>query len=163
MRLLTFAYGVRDYQFSGAPGWVSSVNYDIVFTPAKAEALLSPDPTPNTAMAPNKQRLQAVLRDRFGLVLRAETHELPMYLLTQAKRGAKLTVHPEDEPQHYIRMTDGNSGHMEAVGVPIKTLADTLSSIMGRPVTDGSGLTGRYDFKLDWVRILPGSDHPDWR
>jgi bla regulator protein blaR1 len=166
MLLLTFAYGVRDYQFSGAPRWVSSDHYDIVFTPDKAEAPLGPDPTLDAGVAAqsrNKQRLQAVLRDRFGLVLRAETHELPIYLLTQAKSGLKLTVHPEGKPGHYIRATDGGyPRHIEAVGISIKTLADNLSNTVGRPVTDGSGLTGQYDFKLDWTPD-PGSspNQPD--
>jgi len=165
IRMLEFAYSVRDYQISGAPGWVSSATYDIVFTPEKAETPLGPDPALSTAMAMksrNKQRLQAVLRDRFGLVLRAETHELPVYLLTQAKSGAKLTVHPEGEPRHGFRMNDSGYRHMEAVGMTIKMLADNLSSILGRPVNDGSGLTGQYDFKLEWAPD-PGSspEHPD--
>jgi uncharacterized protein (TIGR03435 family) len=164
MQLLTFAYGVRDYQFSGAPGWVSSDHYDIVLTPDKAEAPLGPDPALNIAVAAqsrNKQRLQAVLRDRFGLVLRAETREQPIYRLTQAKSGAKLTVHPEDGPGHYLRAPE-RPGHLEAVGIPIKTLADNLSSTLGRPVTDESGLTGQYDFRLDWTPDLGSSpDHPD--
>ena len=40
----------------------------------------------------NTQRLQAVLRDRFGLVLRTETRELPIYNLTQAKSGAQASA-----------------------------------------------------------------------
>lgn len=165
IRMLEYAYSVRDYQILGAPGWVSSATYDIVFTPEKAETPLGPDPALSTKMAlqnRNKQRLQAVLRDRFGLVLRAETHELPVYLLTQAKSGAKLTVHPEGEPGHGYRMNDSGYRHMEAVGITMKTLADSLSRILGRPVNDGSGLTGQYDFKLEWAPD-PGSspEHPD--
>ena len=157
MQLLTFAYSVPDYQFSGAPGWVSSDAYDVILTPEKAEEPLGPDPTLNTAVAlqsRNRQRLQAVLRDRFGLVLRAATHELPIYRLTQARSGAKLAVHPAGGPQHYLR--SHGPGHLEAVGMPIKMLADNLSRTLGRPVTDESGLTGQYDFKLDWVPD-PGS------
>lgn len=42
----------------------------------------------------NQQRMQAVLRDRFGLVLRAETRELPIYAHVLAKGGIKLTPSP---------------------------------------------------------------------
>ena len=150
---------------SGASGWVSSTNYDVVFTPDKAEAALGPDPALRSAKAVqsrNQQRLQAVLRDRFGLVLRAETHELPIFLLTQAKSGAKLTVHPADDSRRYLRNTDSGHRQMDTVGVTKKQLADTLSNIVGRPVNDGSDLTGQYDFKLDWTPD-PGAspDHPD--
>ncbi len=164
-RMLAFAYSVHEYQVSGGPGWVSSDTYDIVFTPGKAEAPVGPGATPNTAVARNRQRLQAVLRDRFGLILRTENHELPIYLLTLAKK-AKLTVHPEDDPQHYLRMTDGPgghpAGHMDAVGVLITSLAGAMAGILGRPVNDETGLTGRYDFKLDWTPDFGSSpDHPD--
>jgi uncharacterized protein (TIGR03435 family) len=165
MQLLTFAYGVRDYQFAGAPGWVSSETYNVIFTPDKAEASPGPNPSANTLAAwrsRNSQRLQAVLRDRFGLVLRAEMHELPIYLLTQTKSGAKLTVHPEDSPAHYLRQPDKGPAHIEAVGIPIITLANVLSMKLGRPVTDKTGLTGEYDFKLDWTPDLDSpQDHPD--
>lgn len=165
MRLLTLAYGVRDYQISGAPGWASSITYDVVFTPNKAELARDPDPEPSSRQAlarRNQQRLQAVLRDRFGLVLRAEIHELPVYLLTQAKSGARLTVHPPEDLRHYIRTTDSGPRQMEAVDATMKGLAGTLSNLVGRPINDGTGLTGQYDFKLGWTPD-PGAspDRPD--
>ena len=39
----------------------------------------------------NWQRLQAVLRDRFGLILREETHQLPVYAMVTDKGGAKIS------------------------------------------------------------------------
>jgi uncharacterized protein (TIGR03435 family) len=38
----------------------------------------------------HRQRMRAVLRDRFGLVLRAETREMPIYAPTVGKTGHKL-------------------------------------------------------------------------
>jgi uncharacterized protein (TIGR03435 family) len=105
MQLLAFAYKVRDYQISDAPGWVKSERFDVSFTPEpdKTEAFPGPGAGPKQIEAfigRNQQRMQAVLRDRFGLVLRAETHELPIYALVPAKGGLKLTpsVHPELGP-----------------------------------------------------------------
>ena len=44
----------------------------------------------------------------------------------------------------------------------MKMLADNLSNTLGRPIDDGSGLTGQYDFKLDWAPDLGSPpDHPD--
>ncbi len=163
MNMLTFAYGVRDYQFSGAPGWVSSDTYDVIFTPDKSEAPAGPDTQLDVKVAAsrNKQRLQSVLRDRFGLVLRAENHELPIYRMTQAKSGTKMTVHPESDPAHFVRQTDGSErGHMEGMGTTTKGLAAVLSSIVGRPVTDETGLTGQYDFKLDWTPDPGSAEQP---
>jgi bla regulator protein blaR1 len=151
MRLLTFAYDVRDYQFIGAPGWVSADPFDVSFTPDKAETT----PGPNVAMkelqasmSRSRQRLQAVLRDRFGLLLRAETRELPVYALTQAKSGHKLS--PSSLSGTGPSMQGGRGGSLTANNATIKMLTDELSSILERPVTDETGLSGQYNFKLTW-------------
>ncbi len=74
VELVTFAYNVQDYQLIGMPGWASSEHYDVTLTPDEAES--GPSPDLRVAIAGesrNRQRLRAVLNDRFGLVLRAET------------------------------------------------------------------------------------------
>jgi len=91
--LIGIAYGVQGYQIIGAPGWASSDSFDISFTPDKTETALGADPALKEIQASvsrNAQRMQAVLRDRFGLVLRSENRELPIYNLVQAKGGHKL-------------------------------------------------------------------------
>jgi bla regulator protein blaR1 len=51
---------------------------------------------------------------------------------------------------------------MSANGVPISNLVRSLSGQLGRPVYDKTGLTGNYDFKLEWSRddsvSLPSHD-----
>src|SRR5262249_23676068 len=98
--VLTFAYGVRDYQFVGIPGWAKTERFEISFTPDQSEIVPGRE-TPRAAMDGwlfrQRQRMQAVLRDRFSLALREETRELPTYVLTVAKNGHKLSApeHPE--------------------------------------------------------------------
>jgi uncharacterized protein (TIGR03435 family) len=41
-------------------------------------------------------------------------------------------------------------GTLDSKGVLVAVLADFLSSIMGRPVVDKTGLTGRFDFHLEY-------------
>jgi uncharacterized protein (TIGR03435 family) len=151
MRLLTFAYNVRDYQIEGAPGWVRSDDFDITFTPDK----LATTPTPGMPMKQmdgfveqNRQRMQAVLRDRFGLVMRNETHQLPIYALAQNKGGSTLAIHDEGKPGPSLGMTPGE---LTGAGVPIQYLLEPLSRTLGRPVVDETGLTGQYDFHLTWT------------
>jgi bla regulator protein blaR1 len=156
MMMVTFAYSVADYQIVGAPGWVSSEPYDVTLTPEQADVALGPESNLKDVMASqdrNKQRLQAVLRDRFGLVLRAETHELPIYALVQAKSGAKLAVHPAGDPK--ASFYKNGPGHVEGTGATISMLTGMLSRDLGHPVNEESGLGGQYDFKLDWT---PDSD-----
>ena len=150
LSLIEIAYRVQEYQVVGAPGWASSDCYDITFTPEKTETPLGSDPSLKeleASMSRNAQRMQAVLRDRFGLVLRAENRELTIYNLVQAKGGHKLLPadpggHPSvGENERQITGTRANPG----------LLAQILSGILGRPVHDETGLNGEYDFKLDWA------------
>ena len=154
MLMVTFAYGVMNYQIDGAPRWVSSERYDVTLTPEKAEVAPSPGPESNLKDVTewqdrNKQRMQAVLRDRFGLVLRAETHELPVYALVQTKSGAKLAMHAAGDPRAFFY--SNRPGQVEGTGATSSMLAGMLSRELGHPVNDETGLSGQYDFKLDWT------------
>ncbi len=156
LMMITFAYSVADYQIIGAPGWVSTEHYDVTLTPEKADVAPGPESSLKDVLSSqdrNKQRLQAVLRDRFGLVLRSETHELPVYSLIQAKTGAKLAVHPAGDAR--VSFYKNGPGHVEGNGATISMLRDMLSRDLGHPVSDETGLAGQYDFKLDWT---PDSD-----
>jgi bla regulator protein blaR1 len=150
MELLTWAYQVHDYQISGAPGWVKDDRFDVSFTPDKTE--VSPGPGMEMSKVEawadrNRQRMQAVLRDRFGLVLRVETHQLPIYALVLVKGGPKLSP-PSALPGPYF----GLSGpRLTASNAPIKMLMGLLSRELDRPVIDATGLDGTYDFKLEWT------------
>ena len=76
--LITVAYKVQDFQVVGAPAWVNSDRYDIE---AKADDSVASQGNSNTT----GPMLQSLLEDRFKLVVRRETRELPIYELTVAK------------------------------------------------------------------------------
>jgi uncharacterized protein (TIGR03435 family) len=151
--LLSAAYGVQDYQIVGAPGWVASDRFDVTFTPDKTEVGLEPGMAPkeiHSYLDRNWQRLQAVLRDRFGLVLRAQTRELPIYGLAQARHGNKLTVHADEKSGFPSIQTNGRS-RITATNATMDMLAQQLSMELRRPVHDETALNGRFDFKLEWT------------
>jgi uncharacterized protein (TIGR03435 family) len=161
MQLLSFAYKVRDYQIVGAPGWVKSDRFDVSFTPDKKEAVPHPGNAPKEIEAfisRNQQRLQAVLRDRFGLVLRAETHELPIYALVPAKGGMKLT--PAADPRLGPALR-GGPGRLTGIATTLRLLAGNLSGVLGRPVIDESGSETQYDFKLEYTPEVPVEGLPE--
>ena len=155
--LIASSYGVQDYQIIGAPAWATSESFDISFTPDKTETPLGAAPSlkeVQASMSRNAQRMQAVLRDRFGLVLRAENRDLPLYNLLQAKGGHKLTPHdPATQSPPSLR---SNGRQMTGTGVNVGMLAQQLSMLLDRPVHDETGLNGEYDFKLDGTS--PDSD-----
>ncbi len=78
LNLIQAAYGVTEDGISGGPGWVGSDLFDVI---AKV-----PD---GTTMANANLMLQALLADRFSLVLRKETSPVPRYVMTVGK-GSKL-------------------------------------------------------------------------
>jgi uncharacterized protein (TIGR03435 family) len=148
--LIAWAYGVQTYQIVGAPGWASSQSYDITFTPDKAEppAAVPSGPKSNLsepAMDRDLIRLQAVLRDRFALVLHSETRRMPIYNLVVAKGGAKLTPHTASGSNSNLRARDGQITGMDTT---VERLAGALSRLLERPVHDETHLSGRFDFQV---------------
>ncbi|HVV43718.1 MAG TPA: TIGR03435 family protein [Bryobacteraceae bacterium] len=153
--LITMAYGIRDFQLSGAPGWLSTERYDIM---AKPEAVESGSPAPDPSQLTDEQRglrderwrerVRNLLADRFGLVVHKETKEAQIYHLVIAKGGPKLKEVSTPGPRQGMSM---NTGRAQGFAAPMKMLADNLAGTVGRPVIDMTGLAGKYDWKLEWT------------
>jgi bla regulator protein BlaR1 len=143
--LIKWAYDVEDYQVSGGPKWIDSASFDIT---AKLVHDVNPNGDPVQRMY-FRQMVQPLLADRFKLVLHKTTRQLPVYALTIGKNGTKLSDLGKAENPRDMRMTGGR-GLMVGQRIPISILAEALRSVVGQPVEDRTGLTGYYDFKLQW-------------
>lgn len=176
--LIEFAYNIKTPQISGGPDWVNSEHYDVEAKPEDgALANLSPDDQ-NQQM---RLMLQSLLADRFKLTLRHESKDLPMYVLVVAKNGPKIKLSKDQGPSAPpppppsgtgARIAGGGPmprgmmrlgrGDLDFNGVELKMFADGLSRLLGRPVVDKTGLTGKYEIKLKWTpdasegRMMPG-------
>jgi uncharacterized protein (TIGR03435 family) len=143
--LLQFAFDMPDAQILNAPEWLGSRNFDV-----EAKADMAVDDWMRTldsdhAKAAKEKMVQALLADRFRLVVHRETRELPVYVLVVAKGGAKLQE--AKGGAHF----GGSRGEITDQGASIATLADQLSRVVGRPVVDKTGLAGRFDLTLKWT------------
>jgi uncharacterized protein (TIGR03435 family) len=170
-RLILNAWDLQDYQLYGDPSWIASEHYDIQARPEG-------NPSVQQMEGP---MLQALLEVRFKLVIHRETRQLPVYELTIARGGAKLqrakeggcTPYPADSPPPSTAAPGevrprycGFSRTGEATGVSIPQLATVLSrqyipSGLHRPIVDRTGLTGTFDFHLEWtpdLATVPQSD-----
>jgi uncharacterized protein (TIGR03435 family) len=139
--LITSAYGVRYDQITGGPAWSKSDHYDLS---AKAEG-----EAPLTA-AESRQMLQGLLAERFQLVVRRETREVPVYALVVAKGGSKLhEVKPDSVPGDGVWLRGRKTS---SKGWEPWMIAGTLASLpdVGRPVLDKTGLKGLFEFRLDF-------------
>ena len=128
------AYGIQQHQVVG-PDWLPTERYDIR---ANAGRTVTREEI--------RVMLQNLLRDRFKLAAHQERRQIPIYALVAGKRPL-------------IKPSDGNAPNdtqMSAGGFAfrnksMKDFADFLSSwqTLGRPVTDMTGLDGKYDFTFN--------------
>ena len=78
---------------------------------------------------------------------------MPVFALTLAKSGAKLTANTSD-PDGWMDQhnRESNGVHVEALkNASMADLALILQFHVDRPVVDQTGLKGHYDFKLQWA------------
>ncbi len=136
--LIKLAFSVKDYQISGAPGWIDSERYDIA---AKTES------TVKLSLEELKALLRALLVDRFSMKSHLETKEGIIYTLRMGKDGSRLTRH-DDGTGTKAR---ASCGHLVGGRVTTAVLATMLSRQLEHDVTDDTELPGKYDFQLDWT------------
>jgi uncharacterized protein (TIGR03435 family) len=140
--IIAAAYGVKDYQITGAPSWADSVKYAIT---AK---------TPGDNVPTQEQirpMLQSLLADRFRLKLHHNTKELPVYhmTLTQGKKNNPLKPAAPDETFSF-NVTPGPGGTVrgKATKAPLIDFVQMVTGSADRPVIDKTGLTGDIDWDI---------------
>jgi len=159
--MILWAYDIREFQLSGGPAWTVSQRYDILAKGPKNDSELettpkkAPTEVGNSVTDPIWLRLQALLADRFHLKLRREMKEMSAYALVVGKNGQKLK---ENGAQVRGWMQWGR-GHLKGTHVDMRFLCVHLSRQVDRTVVDETGLTGAYDFELNWVPDI-GPVHP---
>jgi uncharacterized protein (TIGR03435 family) len=169
--LLMTAFDLQSYQIVG-PDWISTERYDIA---AKVAPGASKQQVP--------LMWQTLLKERFGLVLHREAKEFVVDELTVARNGPKLKT--SDLPADADAFTPGEARmKMDKTGLPemngyglINSLTATPSGVsalmlvrglsmrefafrlgqqLGHPILDKTGLTGRYDFTVEFTPDLRG-------
>ena len=88
--------------------------------------------------------LQSLLATRFKLITHSEKRDKPVYVLAR-DGGLQLKVNSGDGSCHVNASRTPEGQKIVATHCPIETLIRTL--LVDRPVYDGSGLTGFYDFE----------------
>ena len=168
------AYDVMAFQLS-APDWVSSRRYDIAAViPAGA------------SKEQCNRMLQALLADRFRLIVHHETRSLQGFDLVAVRGGSKLKPSaaasalesgtadgpPKTDSEGYPELTGPGLIMMEgekAGGVivfltaksqPLSALVHLLSREFQVPIDDRTELQGNFDFKLAFAPKPPGALPP---
>jgi uncharacterized protein (TIGR03435 family) len=97
--------------------------------------------------------LQHLLADRFHLVVHRETRELPVYSLVSGKGRPKVVPSSSPAPPgpRCAMSFAGNHFHWVCHNTLMKDLAGNLETQFWKTVTDETGLSGEYDFTLDFM------------
>jgi uncharacterized protein (TIGR03435 family) len=139
--MVRYAYDVEDIQISGGPAWFNSDRWDIVATGGR-----------EISEAERRRMLQVLLGERFKMTIRHEMKELPVYALSVAKGGSKLTPGTEGNPERVeLNVNGAGFHHMMGQSVTLSTIAKVLTGPVGRIVVDRTGINGSFDYKLEWV------------
>ena len=166
--ILLHAFEVLDHQLIGAPGWTESARFDITATYPGSTTPTVPE---------SRAMLRILLADRFGLVTHRETREMPMYTLVLARKDGTLgpqIVRSTVDCEQWLaekrpQMGEGSPSPVAPGGKrpvclmlttrrfitagtrTIQQLTSSLQALTGRPVVDRTGLTGAFDFDLQWT------------
>src|SRR5262249_18351740 len=118
-----------------------------------------------------KRMLQTLLEERFHLVLRRETKEVPIYAILVGKNGPKLTKakieeadcpdgRPDSSSCHVINGGMGRGLHAKAADMA--DVALFAGNWTDRPLIDKTGLTELYELDTEgWAPMLPRLPRPD--
>jgi uncharacterized protein (TIGR03435 family) len=157
---------------SGGPNWINSERYDIN---AKADG----NPSQEMMQGP---MLRALLEDRFKLKIHRETREVPVYALIVNKGGLKLHRFEEGSctPIDFTRLDlsalllaqeqkrcrgvarkIGRNRSVDAQGMSLDEFSKIfLNGSLDRPVINKTGITGKFDFRLEYAPDDPSGGPP---
>ncbi len=181
LQYIVFAYKMTSFQIqsirSQLPDWARSDHFDI-------EARVEGEPTKDQM----RLMMRSLLEDRFKLTVHHESRLVPIFGLVLAKPGeigARLVRHPEDDPTCSkaplpqsipggypaacgagasmpasvpgLTAIGGRKVTMEMFAVGLTNLYNNVD----RPVIDQTGLSGTFDYTLEWMPEPDGPMLPD--
>jgi uncharacterized protein (TIGR03435 family) len=131
--VLAQAYGVAIEQISG-PKWIGDERFDI-------EATLPAGATPGQIPL----MLQHLLAQRFGVSVHEENKPTKFFALVPAKGGVKMKAVEKPEISATVDLV---SDSIQLRDYTMPQFAKFLSTSMGHPVVDETGLPGAYNITL---------------
>lgn len=152
--MIAAAYGVEPEKILGGPSWLESDRFDVT---AKAPPKSSPDTL--------KLMFQALLADRFKLVVHTDNRPVQQFVLTVGKGKPKLKESDgsgatQCQPTQKSQQQDSTQGAVSYIMVSCRNMttegiAQFLHQAAGgyltSPVVDSTGLKGSWDFDIKWT------------
>ena len=140
-QLITFAYDIPDSRLFGEAKGLDKTRFNIVAT----------IPGGDVTLQTLRPMVQLLLRDRFQLAVHQETRELPFYALVVDKTGPKIVPLEAVDGAGQPGMRNNGPGRWTGTRTSMAILANVLSRQTRVSVQDQTGLTGAYNFTLEWT------------
>jgi uncharacterized protein (TIGR03435 family) len=152
--LLSVAFGIDENLIFNLPSWTDTARYDIsaeVSDPASAQLT-------KLTQSDHRRMLQSLLAERFVMLAHTELREEKTFELVQHQ--------PVRSAPGLHQATEGSSESLDAARgqqrpgthlivhreADIAALIEDLSTFLNRPVIDHTGLNGKWDIDLTWLR-----------
>jgi uncharacterized protein (TIGR03435 family) len=142
-QMIHAAFHVHTGALIGATGWMQSEPFDI-------EAKTSAPATFDLELT----MLRALITDRFQLHFHNETRPITTLAFTLAKSGLKIHPAADQNAKEAIVI---RAGRISGTAIPFGHLMSVLSAQLNRDISNETGLTGKFDLSLTYVR----DDSPD--
>lgn len=170
--LLQIAYGF-DAPVVGAPEWATNTFYNISARSDEAADARLAKLTDNEVRLEKRNAIRVLLTERLGLKTHLETRNSAIYNLTLAKGGLKMQAVPVPKPADGEAPAAPPPANVEAHGsrhglefvgsnANMRAIAGALSSMVEAPVVDKTGLTGTYNYTLQFGREWSANDPDGW-
>ncbi len=179
--VVALTYNVNIDDILSAPSWVEFAQWDIEAKAAEGSIPPRANRTDRNVLTPMQVMLQALLEDRFQLVVHRENRAEPDYELVVSKGGPKFKLSADQTPpgpsyappafdrvsppprgilKNLAGPTPGGTQTVVGKAVRVSDLATFLKNFVDRPVNDKTGLTGLFDVEVRF-KWEPPSLPPD--
>jgi uncharacterized protein (TIGR03435 family) len=147
--LIQRAYGVMDWNVDGGPDWIRVDRFDVA-----AKANVAGDLTESQL----RPMLAKLLEERFQLKLHRTSKPMAGYALQVARGGPRLKRSTAEEQRDSFRLT---ASRLSGQAISMRDFARFVGGKLGLIAVDETGLSGLYDFDVEWrppAGFLPDVD-----
>jgi uncharacterized protein (TIGR03435 family) len=147
---IEWAYSVHSYQLIG-PAWLGDAND--YWYPPRFEIVAKA--APSTPVASLRLMLRTLLVERLKLAVHRETRNLAAWVIMLPETAHELRLAPDPDGEfHFTPTTTG----LKVENATVDDFANLISGPLQVAVVDRTGLSGRFNFSLDFSTYPVPSD-----
>jgi uncharacterized protein (TIGR03435 family) len=151
-QMIQSAYGLKsESQVLGGPKWIDKEHFDITAKADDVETEKMRSSNGKQWVHERSQMLQSLLAERFQLKVSRGERNLSVNALVVSRSGIRFQPSASTEMNRDLTV---HNGDLTAIGVSMDSFANFLSRQSengNRVVLNRTGLTGNYDFKMNWT------------